>query len=198
MWDVESGAQLFSLSQPRGHVSCLHCAAEGETILVGAADGSVRQVSCGDGREIFHFRTGMGDVNLVSLSCDETYVQASGDANQTFVLDVRRPQEPLHILHHESQRENVNGVSAAWCHRSRSTLVTGSDDTMVRIWDVGRAQPEVRRLYGHTSPVSCVAISDEDELIASGGDEVRPVGCCRPLSPPGGPPTPSCCRHPPM
>ena len=28
---------------------------------------------------------------------------------------------------------------------------------------------------GHTSPVSCVAISAEDELIASGGDEGKAV-----------------------
>ena len=28
-------------------------------------------------------------INLVSLSCGETYVQASGDANETYVFDVR-------------------------------------------------------------------------------------------------------------
>ena len=31
------------------------------------------------------------------------------------------------------------------------------------------------RLHGHTSPVSCVAVSAEDELIASGGDEGKAV-----------------------
>ena len=125
-------------------------------------------------------RTGMSDVNLVSLSCGEMYVQASGDANETHVLDVRRPERPLHVLMHEPAHfhgriEYVNGVSAAWCHHSPSTLITGSDDSLVRVWDVSLGRPEVARLRGHTSPVSCVAISPEDELIASGGDEGKVV-----------------------
>lgn len=32
-------------------------------------------LSSRDGKEVFSFKTGMGDVNLVSLSCGETYVQ---------------------------------------------------------------------------------------------------------------------------
>ena len=103
-------------------------------------------------------------------------MQASGDTNETFVLDVRKPSVPLHILSHESLFEgHVNGVSACWCHSSRATLVTGSDDTLVRIWDVSRGDPEVARLRGHTSPVSCVGVSAEDELLASGGDEGKVV-----------------------
>ena len=52
---------------------------------------------------------------------------------------------------------------------------TGSDDSLVRLWDVSKGEPEVARLHGHTSPVSCVAVSAEDELIASGGDEGKAV-----------------------
>ena len=138
IWDVATGTQLLAQPLARKHVSCLHVAQGGETVLVGAADGSVRLLAATDAREVFTFRTGMTDVNLVSLSCDGTYVQASGDTNETFVLDVRRPDEPLHILTHDSV-SHVNGVSACWCHTARSTLVTGSDDTLVRIWDVVRA-----------------------------------------------------------
>ena len=118
----------------------------------------------------------MSDVNLVSLSCGQTYVQASGDRNQTFVLDVRWPDRPLHVLQHDEPSAGyVNGVSAAWCHHSHSTLVSGSDDSTVRIWDVRYASPELARISAHTSPVSCVAISAEDDMIASGGDEGKVV-----------------------
>ena len=173
-WDLESGACLFGVPQPRGHVSCLHSSRAGSTLLVGAADGSVRLLSSADGREVFNFRSGMSDVNLVSFSSGQTFVQASGDTNETYILDVRRPDTALHVLRHESV-QHVNGVSAAWCHRSHATLVTGSDDTLVRIWDVSLGVPEVARLRGHSSPVSCVAVSAEDELIASGGDEGKAV-----------------------
>jgi hypothetical protein len=76
-WDVESGSLTCTVPQPRGHVSCLHCDRAGTSVLVGAADGTVRQLSSADGREIFRFKSAMSDVNLVSLSCGETYVQVS-------------------------------------------------------------------------------------------------------------------------
>ena len=121
----------------------------------------------------------MSDVNLVSLSSDETYVQASGDKDQTFVIDVRRPDRAVHVLQHEGSKNldgsHVNGVSASWCHRSRTTLVTGSDDAVVRIWDVSLGKPLLTRMEGHASPISCVAVSPEDELIVSGGDEGKVV-----------------------
>ena len=67
MWDLEAGKCVYALPQPRGHVSCLHCAHHGQTFLVGAADGTVRLMSSLDGNEVFTFKTGMSDVNLVSL-----------------------------------------------------------------------------------------------------------------------------------
>ena len=138
------------------HVSAF--TACGDTLLYGAADGSVHQVHATDGRELWTYKTGMSDVNLLSLSCDGTYVQASGDTNQLIIIDVRRPHAPVHTLRHDIC-EYVNGVSASWCHRSRSTLITGSDDETVRIWDVALGTPELARMHAHTAPVSIVAVS---------------------------------------
>ena len=174
MWDVESGTLVNYVPQAKGHVSCLHVGKGGDTLLMGAKDGTVRQLNALDGREVVSYKTGMSDVNLVSLSCGQTYIQASGDTNETHVFDVRRPASALHVLRHDTV-EFVNGVSAAWCHHSNTTLVTGSDDTLVRVWDVSLGRPEVARLHGHTSPVSCVQISPDDALFASGGDEGKAV-----------------------
>ena len=109
--------------------------------------------------------------------CGQVYVQASGDANVACVLDVRRPDLLLHVLHHGPPQSvgHVNGVSATWCHHSHTTLITGSDDALVRIWDVSLGVPEVARMQGHSSPVSCVAVSTDDDVIASGGDEGKVV-----------------------
>ena len=78
--------------------------------------------------------------------------QASGDTNQVYVLDTRRPDTALHVLRHEGVPESVNGVSAAWCHRNHATLVTGADDTFVRIWDVSLGEPQIACLSVRTPP----------------------------------------------
>ena len=117
----------------------------------------------------------MPDVNMVSISCGGTYVQASGDQDQAYILDVRRPDRALHVLQHDTVGEAVNGVSATWSHTCHSMLVTGSDDSNVRVWDVSLAHPLLTKLCGHASAVSCVGLSVDDELLASGGDEGKVV-----------------------
>ena len=80
-WDAESGERLYSLDfRGCAHVGCVHVASAGDSFLVGAADGSIRQLDARDGASVFRYSTGMGDVNMVSLSCDGTYVQAAGDS----------------------------------------------------------------------------------------------------------------------
>ena len=74
-------------------------------------------------------------------------------------------------------------MSAQWCHQLRATIVTGSDDGLVRIWDASLGDPLVARLQGHSAPISCVAISREDDVIASGGDEGKVVLYSRPQHP---------------
>jgi len=43
----------------------------------------------------------------------------------------------------------------------------------VRIWDIKSGNPEIHALKGHGGSVSSVAISPEEDLIASGGDETK-------------------------
>ena len=117
-FDVESGRERYSLPQPKGHVSCVHASRGGGTFLLGAADGTIRQCRTADGGLIFQFASGMSDVNLVSLSADETYVQASGDKDLTYVLDVRRPEQPVHVLQHDAPNVPSRSRHAAACSRA--------------------------------------------------------------------------------
>jgi WD40 repeat protein len=79
-FDVETGRRLFSTPSPAaGHVSCIHCTADGGTLLAGAAGGSVRLLGARDGAVAFQFETGMPDVNVVSVSCDGRYIQVGAE-----------------------------------------------------------------------------------------------------------------------
>jgi WD40 repeat protein len=93
------------------------------------------------------------------------------------VLDARWLGRTLHRLHHDSVAQHVNGVSAQWCHAARTMLLTGSDDGLMRVWDValGGQHPMVACLPGHSAPISCVAVSPDDDLFASGGDDGKIV-----------------------
>jgi WD40 repeat protein len=71
--------------------------------------------------------------------------------------------------------ENFQGVSSAQWSQDSSFLVTGGEDYTVRIWSIKSGTPLVKVLKGHGGPVSSVALSWNDQLIASGGDETKVI-----------------------
>jgi len=90
---------------------------------------------------------------------------------------------PLHVLRHEPVAQHVNGVTAQWAHSAGTVIVTGSDDCVVRLWDVSLAQPMLTSLPGHSAPISCLAIAPDDDLVVSGGDEGKVVAYSRHSAP---------------
>jgi len=118
----------------------------------------------------------------VSFSPCERYLQCSGEDNKILIFDLRFPDTPLHILSHESpfgtgivETAAQQGVSSVqWSHNGLF-LVSGGEDYLVRVWDIRLGAPLINTLSGHGGPVSSVAISPDDSLIASGGDETQVI-----------------------
>eukprot|EP00019_Armaparvus_languidus_P008042 CAMPEP_0168602458 /NCGR_PEP_ID=MMETSP0420-20121227/14104_1 /TAXON_ID=498008 /ORGANISM="Pessonella sp." /LENGTH=69 /DNA_ID=CAMNT_0008641169 /DNA_START=19 /DNA_END=225 /DNA_ORIENTATION=- len=54
-------------------------------------------------------------------------------------------------------------------------LVTGTSQGNVVLWDVVSGNPLYKRLVGHKTEISCIGVSRDDSLIASGGDDGRVV-----------------------
>ena len=103
------------------------------------------------------------------------------------VYDTRLTERPLHVLQHDRMAVTTEGLgvaSAVWAHES-PMLVTGGDDSLIRVWDMrrGGSSPEyctahscqcsgnpLIALKGHGAPVSSIAISTDDHTIVSGDD----------------------------
>ena len=75
--------------------------------------------------------------------------------------------------------EGLGVPCAAWLHRS-PVLVTGGEDARVRLWDVRRGDPLMVAMRGHQAPLSCVAVSRDDAMIASGDDSYKVDPTCNP------------------
>ena len=93
----------------------------------------------------------------------------------------------LHLLHSQQSQESVepdalafslptvleghtSAVNALAMSVDQRTLVSGSDDKTVRIWDLVAGQ-ELRSLIGHGDRVQAIAISPNGRLVASGDGE---------------------------
>lgn len=52
-----------------------------------------------------------------------------------------------------------------------STLLTGGEDGMVRVWDFTRGDPAINAVPGHSRCVTAIGLSYEGTAFASGGDD---------------------------
>ena len=199
VWDVSSGALISETMAHRySSVSCLGASPSGALFLTGSEPPTLedaknalqrRDESCVSCMNLYDIRdtrsplvrflTGMYEHHVVSFSPCENYVQASGRDHRAVVYDRRmggHGTRPLHVLVHDrmtgSAVEGLGVPCATWAHRS-PVLVTGGEDSRVRVWDVRRADPLVLSMRGHQAPLSCVAISQDDFMIASGDDSYK-------------------------
>lgn len=53
-------------------------------------------------------------------------------------------------------------------HPNTKYIVTGSSDKTIRMWDIQRGSC-FRILSGHTGSISCLMISSDGRMLASGG-----------------------------
>lgn len=74
------------------------------------------------------------------------------------------PKEDVEIVIQTGHNGSVNSVAISPNGR---TIVSGSDDKTIRLWDKVTGK-EIRRLQGHTYEVNSVAISPDGQTIVSG------------------------------
>ena len=66
--------------------------------------------------------------------------------------------------------KDSNGVLAIAMSPDGSTLISGSSDTTIKVWNLTNGQLQ-RTLAGHTGMVGALAISPNGQIIASGSDD---------------------------
>jgi len=68
------------------------------------------------------------------------------------------------------QTGHTDGVNAIALSPDGRFLVSASDDTTLKLWEISSANV-LRTLYGHDKPVLCLAVSPDSKLIASGSED---------------------------
>jgi WD40 repeat protein len=161
-----------ALSGHVGAVRSVAISADGQTVVSGSADGTVRLWSP-DG-QLLGKGEHQGEVTSVAISADGQTV-VSGGADGT----VRRWSRDAQRL---GKSEHQGGVTSVAVSADGQTVVSGGADGTVRRWSRdGRPLGEPWR--GHRGTVTSVAVSADGQTAVSGGDD----GTVRLWSPDGQP-----------
>lgn len=177
-WDVLTGALSYNITSRSAASTCLRVSHCGSMFAAGSTTRRIMVYETKTGQVLYKLDTLLGqsqETNVVSFSPCGRFIQSSGEDNRTIVYDIRFPTLPVHVLCHDRGTEETwQGISSAEWSTS-GFLVTGGEDYLVRVWDVRAGEPLVRTLKGHGGPVSSVAISPDECLLASGGDETQVI-----------------------
>lgn len=102
-----------------------------------------------------------GNINGLVWLWDITELRRQGVTSEDPSTGQESGSAPVHVLH--GHQDTIASLSFG---RDSNTLVTGSDDHTIRIWDVLENQTR-RTLYGHTDVILCVATQPASNLLAS-------------------------------
>ena len=182
LWNVATGLQIGEpLTSQNGPTESMAFSRDGKTLATGSGYGTVRLWDVTTGRQIGHTLAGSGPIPALTFSPDGKTL-ASG-SNDTVLWDVttgRQIGTPL-----PSRSGSVSAVAFSLDGKTLATALnppsqpsvngktpaTGSQDGVVRLWDVARGRQISSPLTGHTGMVWSVAFSPDGKTLATGSDD---------------------------
>ena len=170
--DIESRIVIQEENAPEivvqmGHSNSVFSVAfspDGNTIVSGSHEGTLKLWDVKSGREIRSFSGHSFDVWFVAFSPDgKTIVSGSGD-DTLKLWDVISGREIRSFSGHS------NNISSVAFSPDGKTIISGSRDETLKLWDV-KSGREIRSFSGHSRSVTSVAFSPDGNTIVSGSDD---------------------------
>ncbi|CAG8581862.1 14499_t:CDS:10, partial [Acaulospora morrowiae] len=174
VWDIKSRKRMCKSSiSISSSVSCLDISHDGQWVACGttACAGEVE----GDGKmhmwDLRSKKTIIGtteekDANVISIAPNDQYVALGGISNTVHVFDRRNMKKSLHSLEHEDPNDGLphDGIMSLQWIPDSSILLSGGNDSTVRVWNVDAAvnnSPLLYKFENHDSPVTSIRISPD-------------------------------------
>jgi len=166
LWDLASGKCLRTLEGHSGPVSSMSLSADGRFVVSGGSDKKINVSEVATGKCLRTFLCG-DSVGSVCVSADGCFVLSSCD--KTLKLWEVATGRGLRTF-----EGHTNRVNSACLSEDGRFALSGSNDYMLRLWDVATGHT-VKVLWdvatGHTDKVRSVCLSSDGRFALSGSSD---------------------------
>ncbi|KAF8838109.1 WD40 repeat-like protein [Paxillus ammoniavirescens] len=145
----------------RDSIWSVACLPDGERVISGSEDGSVRTWRAQDGRGVGKVMNQGGWVFAVAISSDGQWIATAGEDAKIIIWNARTQEKVVEWEGHSSSVWTL-GFSV-----DSARLVSGSRDGSVVVWSTTTGERLVGPLTGHTGWVFCASFSPQGDEIAS-------------------------------
>jgi WD40 repeat protein/predicted nucleic acid-binding Zn-ribbon protein len=158
VWDP-AGGELGRLQGEALGTRCLAFAAGGELVAVGSAVGNVVVFSLGSGEPVGQVQPGPHVLHVgFGPEPNLLLVVTARGAITVWDWETGKLQETI----------ETGGPARVACHSADGTrLFVGGQDRKLRLWERSARQPSLT-LIGHSTAPSCIALSSDNRVAASG------------------------------
>jgi RNA polymerase sigma factor (sigma-70 family) len=151
VWEVATGKEWPTVQQPRDDVTCLAFTADGGTLAIGGADGTLRLWERCSGKERSRFAGHQEFVASVAFSPDGRYLAASSLDAPVYIRDLSEiigTREEVSTVQLERAWADLGDADAEKAYRTIWTLRAAPEKGATLLWDRLRppAVPDPGRL----------------------------------------------------
>lgn len=176
LWDAVTGAELQTFKQHTGPLYCLAVSADGRTLVTGAQDNTVRVWDLPLSHPIRRVTTPGAAVMDFAYSPDGTMLLAGSADHSVRLIDLTThatatPAEPAQVLPTALLRLGHTSEVLATAYRNDGTTFATADASgHIMVWSPDLDQP-LARLQAHSGKVTAVVLPNNDQRLASTGDD---------------------------
>jgi WD40 repeat protein len=162
--DLRNGESMNLLAgAPTDGVASVVFSPDGKWIALGMENGQVSVWDFAIGSLLYLFNEHLADVKVLRFSHDGRWLASAGNENRVVLYDVRRGMR----ARLEGDGGNVSGLAFA---PDDKTLVSTSDDGIIRFWSVANHQVALMLTHGGGAVFSVAFAPDGDLMATSGAD----------------------------
>ncbi len=179
LWEAATGQGICTFTGHTDTVNDVAFSPDGKYVLTGSEDKTARVWQSNNCQEVRQYVGHESGVKAVAFSPDGLYV-LTGSEDDTARLWAAPAAAPLRTFNHQSPNftfftytpEGVKvvthvGVNSVAFSPDGKFVLTGGDDGVARLWDIGLAK-ELHAFIGHTQSVTSVVFSPDGKLVLTG------------------------------